>query len=239
MVSGIAIWRLEYRPGPPLPPGTNYIGFSWSKVFHTLSKARQLPHTFRYLICYFFFSDGFNTLGAAAVIFCKFHIVVTTGFMVMALAISLVFAIIGNLPCCSFNDDSTSAQRQSWCSCSSRVLASFYGAIGLVSTASACRQRWEIIPMSIYYGTFVGAMQSFSRVLFADLIPEGEEAEFFSLYAITDKGSSWIGPSAVALIDGVVDGRYGCCSLPSSSSSPSLCSFLAWIQCRARRTVSI
>lgn len=63
--------------------------------------------------------------------------------------------------------------------------------------------------MSIYYGTFVGAMQSFSRVLFADLIPEGEEAEFFSLYAITDKGSSWIGPSVVALIDGVVDGRYG------------------------------
>ena len=210
-VSGVAIWKLEYRPGPPLPKGANYIGFSWAKVFRTLSKARQLPHTFRYLICYFFFSDGFNTLGAAAVIFCKFQIDgVTTGFMVMALAISLVSAIIGNFALLfvqrRFNISTKSIMIFMLIAVS---LVPAYGAIGLVSTRIGLRQRWEVIPMSIYYGTFVGAMQSFSRVLFADLIPEGEEAEFFSLYAITDKGSSWIGPSAVALIDGVRDGRYG------------------------------
>ena len=209
-VSGIAIWKLEYRPGPPLSKGANYIGFSWAKAFRTLSKARQLPHTFRYLICYFFFSDGFNTLGAAAVIFCKFHIDVSTGFMVMALAISLVFAIIGNFALLFVQRRFSIRTKSIMIFMLIAVsLLPVYGAIGLVSTRIGLRQRWEVIPMSIYYGTFVGAMQSFSRVLFADLIPEGEEAEFFSLYAITDKGSSWIGPSVVALIDGVVDGRYG------------------------------
>lgn len=34
----------------------------------------------------------------------------------------------------------------------------------------------------------VGSSQSFSRSVFADMIPKGYEAEFFSFYAITDKG---------------------------------------------------
>lgn len=36
--------------------------------------------------------------------------------------------------------------------------------------------------------------------MFADLVPKGRESEFFGLYAITDKGSSWLGPLAIAAI---------------------------------------
>lgn len=36
--------------------------------------------------------------------------------------------------------------------------------------------------------------------MFAGLVPRGRESEFFGLYAITDKGSSWLGPLAVAAI---------------------------------------
>jgi len=36
--------------------------------------------------------------------------------------------------------------------------------------------------------------------MFADLVPRGRESEFFGLYAITDKGSSWLGPLAIAAI---------------------------------------
>ena len=49
--------------------------------------------------------------------------------------------------------------------------------------------------------TFNRAVQSFSKVLFTELIPPGDEAEFFSLYEITDKGSSWFGPLMVGLIN--------------------------------------
>jgi len=43
-------------------------------------------------------------------------------------------------------------------------------------------------------------LNSFCRSMFADLVPRGRESEFFGLYAITDKGSSWLGPLAVAAI---------------------------------------
>lgn len=210
IISVFAIAQLKYRPGLPLPPGTNYVFFSWKKLRKTLSKARQLPHTFRYLVCYFFFSDGFNTLGSAAVIFCKTQIDIGTELIVLCLALTLVSAVLGNFLLLYL-------QRRFRLPNKSLIVAMLlalallpvYGAIGLVSQTIGLRQRVEVIPMSIYYGVFVGALQSFSRVLFADLIPEKEEAEFFSLYAVTDKGSSWIGPLAVALIGNVADGRYG------------------------------
>ncbi|KAG0367897.1 Autophagy protein 22 [Gamsiella multidivaricata] len=41
------------------------------------------------------------------------------------------------------------------------------------------------------------------------LVPRGRESEFFGLYAITDKGSSWLGPLAVAAItDATHEIRY-------------------------------
>lgn len=45
--------------------------------------------------------------------------------------------------------------------------------------------------------------------MFADLVPKGRESEFFGLYAITDKGSSWLGPLTIAAItDATQEIRY-------------------------------
>ena len=38
------------------------------------------------------------------------------------------------------------------------------------------------------------ALLAFSRSLFSQLIPKGREAEYFSLYEVSDKGTSWISP---------------------------------------------
>ena len=43
-------------------------------------------------------------------------------------------------------------------------------------------------------------MQSFSRSLFGRLIPAGEEAAFFSVYELTNRGSSWLGPLVLSAV---------------------------------------
>lgn len=58
----------------------------------------------------------------------------------------------------------------------------------------------QLYVAAAWYGLQIGAIQSFSRVLMAELVPPGSEAEFFSLYEVTDKGSSWMGPLIVAAI---------------------------------------
>ena len=41
-----------------------------------------------------------------------------------------------------------------------------------------------------------------------DLVPKSQEARFFSLYEVTDKGSSWIGPLLAGLIANLGTMRY-------------------------------
>ena len=40
----------------------------------------------------------------------------------------------------------------------------------------------------------LGGSQALSRSLFSQLIPKGKEGEYFGLYEISDKGTSWLGP---------------------------------------------
>jgi UMF1 family MFS transporter len=40
----------------------------------------------------------------------------------------------------------------------------------------------------------MGGTQALSRSLFSIMIPKGKEAEYFALYEISDKGTSWLAP---------------------------------------------
>ena len=40
----------------------------------------------------------------------------------------------------------------------------------------------------------LGGSQALSRSLFSQMIPAGQEAEYFSLYEISERGTSWLGP---------------------------------------------
>lgn len=46
----------------------------------------------------------------------------------------------------------------------------------------------------------MGGLSSYCRAFYGRLIPSGREAAFYALYAVTDKGSSAIGPAVVGVI---------------------------------------
>lgn len=64
------------------------------------------------------------------------------------------------------------------------------------------QQAWEIYPIAVIHGFVMSGISSYARSVYAPLVPEGREAAFFALYAVTDKGSSAVGP---ALVDWIVD----------------------------------
>lgn len=43
-------------------------------------------------------------------------------------------------------------------------------------------------------GMVLGGSQALSRSLFSHLIPRGKEAEYYSVYEVSDRGTSWLGP---------------------------------------------
>ncbi|KAJ3305010.1 Autophagy protein 22 [Kappamyces sp. JEL0829] len=81
-------------------------------------------------------------------------------------------------------------------------LLPLYGLVGFVTPPGSfgLQNKYELPFIGALHGFLFGATESTCRVQFAELIPRGHEAQFFSLYAITDKGSSWIGPLVVAAI---------------------------------------
>jgi UMF1 family MFS transporter len=43
-------------------------------------------------------------------------------------------------------------------------------------------------------GMVLGGSQALSRSLFSHMVPRGKEAEYFSVYEVSDRGTSWLGP---------------------------------------------
>jgi UMF1 family MFS transporter len=57
----------------------------------------------------------------------------------------------------------------------------------------------EFFILGIFIALVMGGSQAISRSLFAQMIPKGKEAEFYSFYEISERGTSWIGPLVFGL----------------------------------------
>lgn len=87
-----------------------------------------------------------------------------------------------------------------------------YALIGVFSDQFGLVHKWEAYLMACT-GFLFGPIMSFGKVLFAEIIPEGSESEFFALAAIVDRGSSWIGPILVGAVTNAINIRYGMASI--------------------------
>jgi UMF1 family MFS transporter len=84
-------------------------------------------------------------------------------------------------------------------------LIPLYGLLGYVPAIQrlgsfGLQQQWEMYPVGAVYGLVLGGLGAYCRALYGELIPPGNEAAFYALYAITDKGSSVFGPAIVGAI---------------------------------------
>ena len=89
---------LQERPGPPLPSGySNYIFFSWSTVFHTVSKWKKIPNTFLYLLSFFMYSDAMHTLSQIAILFCQDKLGLGPSEILLVAILFPISALFGNI----------------------------------------------------------------------------------------------------------------------------------------------
>ena len=197
---------LQPRPGPPLPAGEMYLVFPFKRLYRMAVAARtKLPETLKFLLAWFFFSDGFNTISSVGAIYANTS--VTWDGIGKGIGISLLLIIV---PLCAgiggvfwnrvHATGRFTAKQIIVLNCCLMTLTPAYGLLGFASPALGYRKWWELYLGVIFYGLNVGSVQSFSRSTFGSMIPEGMEAAMFALYNVTDRGSSWIGPAVVAAI---------------------------------------
>jgi UMF1 family MFS transporter len=197
----VVTWKLlKSRPGPPLPQGENYFLYSWKTVFKTISQASKLSQVFILLSSWFIMSDALGSIAYIAVLFAKTELAATQVQLFIAASITPVMAAVGCIFWMYFQRFFQLRTKTMILIISVLYLVIPIFGVASIYITSLFRSVTELYIIGAYHGFLIGAIQSFNRALFAELLPPGKENELFGLYEITDKGSSWIGPLVVGAI---------------------------------------
>ncbi|KAI8350264.1 autophagy-related protein 22-like protein [Mortierella sp. GBAus27b] len=193
---------------------SQYVLHSWKRVGATIAQERKLPSAFAFLVAWFFLSDGYTSISNVALLFAKTSLhLPQTQLILLSLEVPIC-ALIGTLAFPRVQRVLGYDQKQMvLLLLIMLVMVPLYGTLGLIFPFwPHLTSAGELFTLAAYFGLLIGAVQRngyhfvrshlflFCRSMFAGLVPRGRESEFFGLYAITDKGSSWLGPLAVAAI---------------------------------------
>lgn len=210
-----ALW-LRGRPGPPLrvvqrwrsrlPAFVQYIRFAWSSVWTTVKTAAKLRQTCIFLVAWFLLSDSVATVSGTAILFARTELHMGT-IAVALLSITVTASGIAGAffwPKISRRYELETKQTIIGCVLLMEAIP-IYGLLGFVPFIQAwgvggLQQPWEIYPLGVVFGFVMGGLSSYCRSFYGEIIPPGSEAAFYALYAVTDKGSSAVGPAIVGAI---------------------------------------
>jgi UMF1 family MFS transporter len=64
----------------------------------------------------------------------------------------------------------------------------------LVYAYGFLRTTLEFFILAAVIAVVLGGSQALSRSIYSRMIPKGREAEYFSLYEVSERGTSWLGP---------------------------------------------
>ena len=198
-----AIARLRRRRHVLPRPSGSLVYAGLIALAGTFRELRRLPQTRRYLLAYMSYNDGIQTVISVASVVLAQELFVAKGravddaFLIGLVLMIQIVALFGAL----------AFERLARIIGSKRsILVSLVVWAGLVVFAygwlDTQAQAWG---MGAVLGLVLGGSQALSRSLYSLMIPGGREAAFFSLYEISERGTSWIGP----LIFGAVVGATG------------------------------
>ncbi len=195
----VAIWwalfsipaMLWVREAPTVDKSSSWqaVTAGLTQLTHTIKKIRSLKTIVLFLIAYWLYIDGVNTIIKMAVDF-GINLNFSTGDLMKALLLTQFVAF-------------PSALAFGWLG--SRIGAKPGIMIGIlvffVSTlwASIYLQTvTEFYMLAVTIGLVLGGVQSLSRALYAGIIPKDRTAEFFGFYNMLGKFAAVLGPFLVA-----------------------------------------
>lgn len=186
------VLALRNRPSlNQLARGQHLLTVGFLQLFRTLAGLKNYPKTLVFLLGYTFYNDAIQTVISLASQFGSEELKIPLSQLTMAILMVQFVAFFGAL---TFNWIATriTAKRA--------VMLSLVIWIGVVASMYLfVKTTAEFFVMAAIVAIVLGGSQALSRALFSLMIPPGKEAEYFALYEISDKGTSWLCPMIFAL----------------------------------------
>jgi len=164
----------------------NVLVSGFKNFFKTLKEMRRYPKSLAFLIAFLLYNDGVQTVIVMASIFGEKELGFDKSVLITTILMVQFVAFFGAL---LFN------QVASRYGAKNTILVSLiiwticlFVAFGLVHSV------FSFYILGAFIALVLGGTQAISRSLFSKLIPKGKEAQYFSFYEISDRGTSWLGP---------------------------------------------
>lgn len=174
-----------------LPAGETMFAVGFREFRRTIRGMRRYPKTLLFLAAYLTYNDAIQTVIAMAGQFGSDELKMPMEQLTLAI-LMVQFVAFGGAMAFQWLSARIGAKR-------SVLLALVIWTGVLFYIWGAVTSPAEFFVMAALVGTVMGGSQALSRSIFSRMIPVGKEAEYFSLYEISDKGTSWIGPLVFAL----------------------------------------
>lgn len=187
----IPLARLRDRePAQRLPGAVGARQFQ--QLANTLRSLRGYPQATLFLLAFFFYNDGIQTLIGLSATYAVEELGLTTTTVLVSVVVVQVIGIVGAL-----------------------LLARLARRIGAKRVVLGSLVLWCVVGLAVFSlptgnaalyltvagfsGFILGGSQALSRSLFAQLVPRTKEGEFFSLFEVAGSASALLGPLVFAL----------------------------------------
>ncbi len=182
-----ALLRLRNRgPRRPLPQGSSAVSAAFRQLRHTFAELRTYQQAFAFLIAYLLYNDAIQAVLALATQFGNDELKMPVSQLTLAI---LMAQFVGFFGAVGFD------RLARWITAHRAVMVSLVIWTGLLFYIYLfVHTAFEFFILVGIASLVMGGSQALSRSLFAQLIPKGKEAEYFGIYEISDKGTSWLCP---------------------------------------------
>jgi UMF1 family MFS transporter len=183
-------WVKERKASFPDKGSGSVVAQGFRQFVGTFKKARHLKTVFLFLLAYWFYIDGVDTIIRMAVDY-GMSIGFEANDLIMALLLvqfigfpaAIVFGRLG----------------QRW-----GVRRSIYLAIGVYMFITIwgvmMTRKWEFYALAIFIGCVQGGIQALSRSYYSRLIPKEQSAEFYGFYNMLGKFAVIFGPALMGVV---------------------------------------
>lgn len=183
----IPLAKLRNRgPQKQKPDGQGMVGAAFSQLWGTMKEITHLPQTLRFLLAYLIYNDAIQTVLTLAAQFGQEELKLPVQSLTVAILIAQFVGFIGAV-CFNWIAARIGNRHTVMITLATYCVVLVY-AYAFVSTQT------EFYIMAGAIGAIMGGSQALSRSMYSFMIPKGHEAEYYSIYEVSDKGTSWMGP---------------------------------------------
>ena len=178
-------------PARALPQGERAVGAVLGQLRHTVADIRRYPQTMIFLIAYLLYNDAIQAVLALASQFGNDELKIPVSSLTLAI---LMVQFVGFFGAIAFQ----------WLAAVTGAKRAIMVSLVLWTATLIYLFKWVYDTRDFFIAAAIvaivmGGSQALSRSLFAQLIPPGKEAEYFSIYEVSDKGTSWVSPLVFGL----------------------------------------